>query len=112
MTKKITKKEMFTQIIADLQAKDIADKEEKIAFLEKQIELVSRKRTSTKTEENSAIAEQVIASYSGQTVRASDIMTVRDISSTSKATSILKLLVDTGRAEVNKEKSVSYYTIF
>lgn len=112
MTKKFTKKEMFTQIIADLQTKDIVDKEEKISFLEKQIELLSRKRTSTKAEENSILGEQVIASYSGQVVRASDIMTVRDIGSTSKATSVLKLLVDTGKAEVNKEKGISYYTIF
>lgn len=114
MEKKVTKKEMFAQIIVDLQNKEVENKEEKIAFLEKQIELVSKKRTNNKkTEENEIIAEQVVSTMKGLTIRASQLINVIDgIDNTSKATSILSVLCHSGRAERFDEKNVSFYKIF
>ncbi len=114
MEKKTTKKEMFAQIIVDLQNKEVENKEEKIAFLEKQIELVSKKRTNNKkTEENEVIAEKIVEARKGQTIRASQLInTIEGIENTSKATSILGVLCKSGRAKQYTEKGVSFYEIF
>lgn len=114
MEKKVTKKVMFGQIIEDLQNKeDVENREEKIAFLEKLIEQLEKKKgNSTKRDENMAIADAVYAAKKGQTIRASELINCFEgIENTSKATAVLGVMVDTGRAETFKEKGTNFYHI-
>lgn len=114
MEKKTTKKVMFGQIIEDLQDKeDVENREEKIAFLKKMIEQLERKKgNSSKRDGNLAIAEEVYAAKKGQTIRASELINrFEGIDNTSKATAVLSVMVDIGRAKTFKEKNSNFYHI-
>lgn len=116
MEKKTTKKEMWTAILADLEKTNVADKARKIETIEHEIELLSKKRTSTSgktatAELNEKLAEKLFNQMKdNQYYRASETMQmIEEINSTSKATAVLNVLCNLGKAERIKEKGNTYF---
>lgn len=107
MEKKITKREMFTQIKAHL------TDENEIAFIEHEIELLNKKKStvSKKAVENEDFAEKLLnCMETNRVYRTSEFINAVDgITSTSKATVILKLLVEQGKVERFTDKGVTYF---
>lgn len=108
---KMTKKEMFTQIMNHL------TDENEIAFLEHEIELLSKKRKGNEQLHalNADLAEFVLGYLKENNlsqVRASELVNSRtEIGSTSKATSILNILCNDGKMERVVDKRITYYKI-
>lgn len=109
MEKKITKREMFNQIKAHL------TDEKEIAFIEHEIELLNKKKTteSKKSIENAEIANKLFdCMETNRLYRTSEfINAVEEITSTSKATIILKLLVEQGKVKRTRDtkKGITYF---
>jgi predicted transcriptional regulator len=112
--KKITKKEMFALI-----AKEVAHNEEMVAFLEKQIELLDKKKGSAdskKTEEQRAVMNIILDTLkvSNEPMTVSMLMKANaglGVLSNQKVSAMLKKLVDNGEVVKTVEKKVSYFSI-
>ena len=116
MEKKITKKEMFALI-----AKEVAHKQEMVEFLEKQIELLDKKKGSADSKKiesqmaDEKLVKSVLATL-GRKVTVTEMLNasaelVAELKTNQKASSVLKRLVDKGEVVKTVEKKVSYFSI-
>ena len=121
--KKITKREMFAQVIAMAEGREVAvSAEELIAFAKHEIELLEKKAgTKSKKEvatdaENARLMEVIAETLTG----AENPMTVSEVMganaelgelSNQKVSALMKKLVDTGRVKKGTEKRKSVFSI-
>ena len=112
---KVTKKDMFNEVIALAQA---ADRQDVVEFAEHELELLAKrsgadsKAKQKKAAETAALAEKVVEVVSGADapMAALEIATAVGIS-TQKAAPILKGLVTDGRLVKTEEKRKGFYSI-
>jgi len=115
MEKKITKKEMFTEVITLAQAND---RQDIVEFAEREIELLNKRNSADskakakKAEENAALADKVVEflASSDEGMAALSIATEVGVS-TQKIAPILKTLVSEGRLTVTEDKRKKFYAI-
>lgn len=121
--KKITKREMFAQVIAMAEGREVTvSAEELIAFAKHEIELLEKKAgTKSKKEvatdtENARLMEVIAETLAG----AENPMTVSEVMganvelgelSNQKVSALMKKLVDTGRVKKGTEKRKSVFSI-
>lgn len=116
MTKKMTKKEMFAQIIANHNLT-----EEERAFVQHEIELLEKKSSKsgqTKTQkENEILMEQLVVAL-GEMEKAVTISEFQSLSTSEVATlsnqkisALLKKLVENGKVVKTVEKKKSYFSV-
>ena len=121
MEKKMTKKEMFAQVIALAQGKEISvTAEEIVAFAEHEMGLLEKKSGKTgktKTQkENEVLVEQVFDALAevGKAVTVTEFQGVSEFAATfsnQKLSALLKKLVDAGRVAKAVEGKKSYFSI-
>lgn len=123
MEKKITKKEMFAQVIAMAQGKEVAvPADEIVAFAEHEIELLEKKAgTKSKKEtandaENARLMEVIVETLTGseKAMTVSELMTVNvelGELSNQKVSALMKKLVDGGRVQKSTDKRKSVFSI-
>ena len=123
MEKKITKKEMFAQVIAMAQGKEVAvSADEIVAFAEHEIELLEKKAgTKSKKEtandaENARLMEIIVETLTGseKAMTVSELMTTNvelGELSNQKVSALMKKLVDGGRVQKSTEKRKSVFSI-
>lgn len=108
----MTKREMFTAIMEKVQ-----DNAEMVAFLEHEIELVSRKRTGSskptkRQTENEGIKARILEIVSDEGMTAGEVVAALDIEgmTNQRVSALLRQLVLTGqvRKETVKGKSLFY----
>ena len=121
--KKITKREMFAQVIAMAQGKEVTvSAEDIVAFAEHEIELLEKKAGSKSKKEvatdaeNARLMEVIMETLTG----AENPMTVSEVMganaelgelSNQKVSALMKKLVDTGRVKKGTEKRKSVFSI-
>ena len=110
----MTKKEMFTEI-----RNRVADNEEMVAFIDHEIELLSKKRNSSsptkKQVENEKIKESILETL----LKANERQTVKEIEkvigteeiSHARITALLTQLKKAGKVVRTEEKKVAYYEL-
>ena len=108
----MTKREYFEKIKG---IEGVANDAELVAFLDKQIELVSKKRTSLTPAQkaNAELVEKIyeyIVEVNGP-VAIADIMGQFEGMSNQKASALMKKLVDAGRVEKAKDGKKTIYTL-
>ena len=108
----MTKREYFETLKG---IEGVAGNEELVAFLDRQIELASKKRTAeTKTQkENKEIVEKIyeyVVATNGP-VKIADVMENCGIASNQKASALMKKLVDAGRVSRGKDGKTTIYTL-
>lgn len=121
MEKKMTKKEMFAQIIAMAKGEKVEIlAEEIVAFAEHEIELLAKKSsTSTKTKtqkENEVFVEQVYEALMevGKPVTVTELMGASEKTacfSNQKLSALLKKLKDSGRIDKKIEGKKTYFFV-
>lgn len=123
MEKKITKKEMFAQVIAMAQGKEVAvSADEIVAFAEHEIELLEKKAgTKSKKEtandaENARLMEIIVETLTGseKAMTVSELMTANvelGELSNQKVSALMKKLVDGGRVQKSTDKRKSVFSI-
>lgn len=123
MEKKITKKEMFAQVIAMAQGREVAvSVDEIVAFAEHEIELLEKKAgTKSKKEtandaENARLMEVIVETLTGseKAMTVSELMTANvelGELSNQKVSALMKKLVDGGRVQKSTDKRKSVFSI-
>lgn len=123
MEKKITKKEMFAQVIAMAQGREVAvSVDEIVAFAEHEIELLEKKAgTKSKKEtandaENARLMEIIVETLTGseKAMTVSELMTANvelGELSNQKVSALMKKLVDGGRVQKSTDKRKSVFSI-
>lgn len=123
MEKKITKKEMFAQVIAMAQGKEVSvSADEIVAFAEHEIELLEKKAgTKSKKEvatdaENARLMEVIVETLTGseKAMTVSEIMSANSELgelSNQKVSALMKKLVDGGRVQKSTEKRKSVFSV-
>lgn len=123
MEKKITKKEMFAQVIAMAQGKEVSvSADEIVAFAEHEIELLNKKAgTKSKKEtandaENVRLMEVIVETLTGseKAMTVSELMTANaelGELSNQKVSALMKKLVDGGRVQKSTDKRKSVFSI-
>ena len=123
MEKKITKKEMFAQVIAMAQGREVAvSVDEIVAFAEHEIELLEKKAgTKSKKEtandaENARLMEVIVETLTGseKAMTVSELMTANvelGELSNQKVSALIKKLVDGGRVQKSTDKRKSVFSI-
>ena len=114
MEKKMTKKEMFALIKAE-----VKDNAEMVAFLDHEIELLEKKRGSADSKKNAehiAIMEVIKATLfaTQKPMTVSELMKANvelGVLSNQKVSAMLKKLVDSGEVVKAIEKKVSYFSL-
>ena len=123
MEKKITKKEMFAQVIAMAQGMEVSvSADEIVAFAEHEIELLNKKAGSKSKKETAndaenarlmeVIVETLTSSEKAMTV--SELMTANvelGELSNQKVSALMKKLVDGGRVQKSTDKRKSVFSI-
>ena len=108
----MTKREMFEAI---KNVEGVASNAEMVAFLDRQIELVSKKRTAeTKTQKENAEIVEKIFNYmveKGEAVTITEIQKKFDLTSNQKASALVKKLVDAKRVDRVKDGKSTVYTV-
>lgn len=108
----MTKKEMFVALRAR-----IADDAEMVAFIDHEIELLSRKRSTGKPTKNQlaneGIKDEIISILAeSEDLRAGDIVKLMDEKySLPKVSALLKQLVESGKVVKTTEKKVSRFSL-
>lgn len=118
---KMTKREMFAQVIAMAQGKEVAvTSEEIVAFAEHEIELLAKKSGKTgktKTQkENEVLVEQVFKALAevGKAVTVTEFQSASEFAATfsnQKLSALLKKLKEAGRIEKTVEGKKSYFSV-
>ena len=112
MTKKMTKKEMFSAMLSKY-----AFNEEEKAFIEHELELLAKKnsadRGQTKTQKENAVLQQKILETlePNMLYTVSDICKLMGIESNQKVTHLLTPLADEGKLVRTVEKRRAYYSL-
>lgn len=109
MTK--TKREMFAEI-----RERVLDNAEMVEWIDRQVELLDRKRTSTKPtktqRENEVIKEQIMGVLSEEPMTATEVMNALEGDfKVQKVSALLKQLVDSKRAIKDIVGKVSYFML-
>ncbi len=114
----MTKREMFERLIDIVSETDVEDKDLIIEKLNKEIELVSKKRTGmTKTQkENEVLVEDVYNAIAeaGKPITVTDIYNAvksDKITSAQKVAALVKKLVNANRVVRTQDKRSVYFTI-
>lgn len=108
----MTKKEMFVALRAR-----VADDAEMVAFIDHEIELLSRKRSTGKPTKNQlankGIKDEIISILAeSKDLRAGDIVKLMDEKySLPKVSALLKQLVESGKVVKTTEKKVSRFSL-
>ena len=123
MEKKITKREMFAQVIAMAQGEEVSvSADEIVAFAKHEIELLNKKAgTKSKKEtandaENARLMEVIVETLTGseKAMTVSELMTVNaelGELSNQKVSALMKKLVDGGRVRKSTDKRKSVFSI-
>lgn len=123
MEKKITKKEMFAQVIAMAQGMEVSvSADEIVAFAKHEIELLNKKAgTKSKKEtandaENARLMEVIVETLTGseKAMTVSELMTANaelGELSNQKVSALMKKLVDGGRVQKSTDKRKSVFSI-
>lgn len=123
MEKKITKKEMFAQVIAMAQGEEVSvSADEIVAFAEHEIELLNKKAGSKSKKETANDAEnaRLMEVITGVLLNAEKPLTVSEIMAESeelselsnqKVSALMKKLVDGGRVQKSTDKRKSVFSI-
>ena len=123
MEKKITKKEMFLQVIALAQGEEISvSTDEIMEFARHEIDLLNKKANSKSKKEKANDAENVrlsdlilkVLSDSESALTISEIMAKNDelgVLSNQKVSALMKKLVDGGQVDKSVNKGRSYFFI-
>ena len=121
MTKKITKKEMFTMVANVVENSEVVNKTEMLDFIAHEIELLEKKNSKsgqTKTQkENEILVEQLFSALSefDKPITISEFMkeSAHEISTLSnqKLSALMKKLVDAKRVVKTTEKKKSYFSV-
>lgn len=116
--RKVTKREMFERLVGIVENANIEGQDEVIAFLNHEIELVSKKRSGqTKVQKANeglveVIYEAIAAAERPVTVTEIFEMVKSDeIKSAQKTSALVKKLKDAGRIVRVEEKKQAYFTI-
>lgn len=121
MEKKITKKEMFAQVIAMAQGKEVTvTADELVAFATHEIELLEKKANSkSKADTEKAVADSKLMSAivdhlteTGKTLTVSELMVqVAELDglSNQKVSALMKKLVDADKVVKTTDKRKSYF---
>ena len=119
--KKMTKKEMFAEVIAVVERVEVENKAEMLNFLAHEVELLNKKSSKsgqTKTQkENVLLMEQLVVALSEmekpvtisefQSLSTSEVATL----SNQKLSALLKKLVENGKVVKTVEKKKSYFSV-
>ena len=121
MTKKITKKEMFTMVAKVVENSTVENKTEMLDFIAHEIELLEKKNSrsgQTKTQkENEILVEQLFSALSefDKPITISEFMkeSTHEVSTLSnqKLSALMKKLVDAERVVKTTEKKKSYFSV-
>lgn len=121
MTKKITKKEMFTMVAKVVENSEVANKTEMLEFIAHEIELLEKKNSKsapTKTQkENEILLEQLLVALAefDRPITVSEFMkeSSHEIATLSnqKLSALLKKLVDSKKVVKSTEKKKSYFSL-
>lgn len=123
MEKKITKKEMFAQVIAMAQGEEVSvSADEIMAFARHEIELLNKKAgTKSKKEtandaENARLMKVIVETLTGseKAMTVSELMTVNaelGELSNQKVSALMKKLVDGGKVQKSTDKRKSVFSI-
>lgn len=121
MTKKMTKKEMFTMVANVVENAEVENKAEMLEFLAHEVELLNRKSGKsgqTKTQkENEVLVEQVFNALAelGKPVTVSEFMkeSAHEVATLSnqKLSALFKKLVEAERVVKTTEKKKSYFSV-
>lgn len=115
---KMTKKDYFNVLINVVEGANVENEAELVEFLNRQIELVSKKRTAqTKTQkENEVLVEKVYEALVAiaRPVAVDELRGANDemsVFSNQKLSALLKKLVDAGRVIKTVDKKKSYFSV-
>ena len=121
MTKKMTKKEMFTMVANVVENAEVENKAEMLEFLAHEVELLNRKSGKsgeTKTQkENKVLMEQLLVALAelGKPVTVSEFMkeSTHEVATLSnqKLSALFKKLVEAERVVKTTEKKKSYFSV-
>lgn len=121
MTKKMTKKEMFTMVAKVVENSEVANKAEMLEFLAHEVELLEKKNSRTGQtkvqKENEVLMGQLLKALEEFTepVTVSDFMkkSSHEVATLSnqKLSALLKKLVDTKKVVKTVEKKKSYFSL-
>lgn len=113
--KKVTKKDMFNEVIALAEA---AGRQDVVEFAEREIKLLAKRNSADskakakKAEENAALGEQMVEFLAGAEAPQTTLNIATAVGvSTQKASPILKALEADGRVVKSTEKRKVFYTI-
>ena len=118
--KKVTKKERFEMIKEIVLNANIEDKNEMIEFINREIELLNKKRTSgvktAKQRENDELAEKLyeVLAEIGRPVTVSELQKENDefgALSNQKVSALMKMLKSAGRVVRVDDKKKAYFSI-
>lgn len=108
----MTKREMFEAI---KRVEGVASNDEMVAFLDRQIELASKKRTGeTKVQKENAEIVEKIYDYmvnKGEAVTIAEIQKEFELTSNQKTSALVKKLVDANRVNRTKDGKSTVYTV-
>lgn len=112
---KVTKKDMFNEVIAMAKAND---RQDIVEFAEREIELLNKRNSADskakvkKAEENAALADKVVEFLASADEGMAALPIASEVGvSTQKIAPILKALVNEGRITVTEEKRKKFYAI-
>lgn len=118
--KKVTKKERFEMIKEIVLNANVEDKNEMIEFINREIELLNKKRTSgsktAKQKENDELAEKLyeVLAEIGRPVTISELQKENDefgALSNQKVSALMKMLKSAGRVVRVDDKKKAYFSI-
>ena len=121
MTKKMTKKEMFAEVIAVVEKVEVENKAEMLNFLAHEVELLNKKSSKsgqTKTQkENILLMEQLVVALREMekpvTISEFQSLSTAEVATLSnqKISALLKKLVESGKVIKTVEKKKSYFAV-
>lgn len=112
---RMTKKEYFGEIRAIVEGVNVDNRDEILEFIDRQVELLSRKANSTNTKKAQEIAETVEVTFNalaeiGRPATATEVAEKLGVSN-QKASAYLKKLVEAGKAVKTVDKKKSFFSI-
>lgn len=120
MEKKMTKKEWFAVLASVVEASEMENKTEALAFINHEVELLEKKSTKsgqTKTQKENVEVMEKIKSALGEVGKAVTITELQAASaemaeySNQKLSALLKKLVENGEVVKTTEKKKSYFSL-
>lgn len=112
---KMTKKEYFGEIRAIVEGVNVDNRDEILEFIDRQVELLSKKTNSTNTKKAQEVAETLEVIFNalneiGRPATATEVAEKLGISN-QKASAYLKKLVEANRVVKTTDKKKSFFSI-